>query len=234
MPSELLAPLPASVSKSDQLAAEIRAAIRDGRLEPGRVYSAQELATVFRVSRTPVREALLRLADAGLVEMLRNRGARVLAASSRDIVDVLVLRMTLEPVAAALAAQRMPEDDRAALRATLDAMRVSSDDVDALYVADRSFHEVICAGSGNARAVRLVSGLLDGLTVHGRRSVPVSRTPQQVVGEHAEVADAVLAADPVGASEAMAAHLRSTARHLLEDEELQRFESDAAAWTGRS
>jgi len=70
-------------NKSEQIAADIRDAIRSGQLHRGVLYSSRELGERFGASRTPVREALLRLADLGLVRIERNRGARVLGPDGR-------------------------------------------------------------------------------------------------------------------------------------------------------
>ena len=89
----------------------IRQAIIDGSLEPGSLHSVQSLADIFKVSRTPVREALIDLAGADMVEFERNRGVRILETSVHDLEEILVLRILLEVPATHRAAGRMTPMD---------------------------------------------------------------------------------------------------------------------------
>lgn len=201
-------------SKTDRLATMIRDAIRQGELAQGALYSAQELAERFNVSRTPVREALLRLADAGLVSIQRNRGVRVRTNTEHDIAEILTLRLLLEPPATRRAAQRLTDTGREELSAALARMRADVGDLDAFFAADRAFHDVVLRESGNERLASYVTGLRDALSLHGRRSIPTVRSPEQVIAEHTEIAEAVLSGDATAAEAAMRTHLLSTAALL--------------------
>jgi DNA-binding GntR family transcriptional regulator len=98
----LVTPLAASASLTDRVVHELRESIRSGVLRPGELYSVYQLAEQLQVSRTPVREGLLRLAEAGMVRFERNRGFRVLRSAPADIAGIFHLRLLLEVPAARL------------------------------------------------------------------------------------------------------------------------------------
>ncbi|MGW5643950.1 GntR family transcriptional regulator [Saccharopolyspora sp. NPDC003752] len=204
-------------TKSERLAVAVRDAIRSGELAPGRLYSAQELGERFGVSRTPVREALLKLANAGLVRIERNRGARILTSTDKDINEVFTLRLLLEPPAAGRAAGQ-PAFPVADLDAALADMRANQDDREAFFAADRAFHAVILRASGNERLAEFVAGLRDAISLQGRRTVPSGRSPTEILAEHEEIAAAVCAGDRELAARMMREHLISTAELLLADD----------------
>lgn len=95
-PKPVTEELPGASSLTDQVADAVRAAVRSGDLTPGRLYSAYQMADLLGVSRSPVREALLRLAEAGMVALERNRGFRIAVPGAREIAEVFHLRLLLE------------------------------------------------------------------------------------------------------------------------------------------
>src|SRR5262245_57785709 len=113
-------------SLADQAVAAIRAAVRDGTLLPGQLYSAYQVAGYLGVSRSPVREALMRLAEAGMVTFERNRGFRIVVPGAADIAEVFQLRLLLEVPAARRAAARPPAGLATRLTAELDQMRAAA------------------------------------------------------------------------------------------------------------
>ncbi len=100
----------AESSITDRVRESIRQAIIDGELAPGSLHSVQSLANIFKVSRTPVREALIDLAGADMVEFERNRGVRILETSVNDLEEILVLRILLEVPATHRAAAQIDAD----------------------------------------------------------------------------------------------------------------------------
>ncbi|MFC6257995.1 GntR family transcriptional regulator, partial [Kocuria oceani] len=87
-----------------QVMAAVRRAVMAGQMEPGRLYSVQQLASVMNVSRSPVREGLLRLGEAGLIRFHRNRGFEIVEVSPTDVAQILAVRTALEVPAARRAA----------------------------------------------------------------------------------------------------------------------------------
>lgn len=194
-------------SKSEQIAAEIRDAIRQGRLERGILYSSRELGERFGASRTPVREALLKLADLGLVKIERNRGARVLGQDGRGIVDLCSLRVLLEPPACRSAAAVMTSRDDEAMLTEYRIMERTADGGAEYFAADERLHELILQASGNRRLAKVVNELRQTLALDGRHSVPRYQPVDTALKDHWDIIDALRKRDGVGAERAMRKHL---------------------------
>ncbi|KIA64448.1 GntR family transcriptional regulator [Nocardia vulneris] len=194
-------------SKSEQIAAEIRDAIRQGRLERGVLYSSRELGERFGASRTPVREALLKLADLGLVKIERNRGARVLGQDGRGIVDLCSLRVLLEPPACRSAAAVMTSRDDEAMLAEYRIMERTADGGAEYFAADERLHELILEAGGNRRLAKFVAELRQTLALDGRHSVPRYQTVDTALKDHWDIIDALRKRDGVAAERAMRKHL---------------------------
>ena len=128
-------------------------ASQDGDLERGSRLHQEDLAAEFGVSRTPVREALRKLAAEGLVDLYANRGARVATATDEQLRSSYETRLVVEPGAARMAADRqIPaaiEAMKSAIRAEEKAGRSSAK----LFQANRSFHLALIEGSGNPQLV---------------------------------------------------------------------------------
>lgn len=132
-------------SVRDQVLDALRTAVLDGQLRPGEVHSAPALGERFGVSATPVREAMQQLAAEGAVEILPNRGFRVLAPSERDLAELGEVRaLLLVPLLHRLAAELPPERWVALSRLAGD---------------DAEFHEALVALSGNRQLVRVAGEL---------------------------------------------------------------------------
>jgi DNA-binding transcriptional MocR family regulator len=102
-------------TKADEIALTIEEAIVSGELPPGTVLRQEQLSERFAVSRTPIREALRRLAALGLVSFVPNRGVRVRTLSRDELREAFLVRAELESLATELAAPKMTEDDLAEL-----------------------------------------------------------------------------------------------------------------------
>ncbi|MFI7004730.1 GntR family transcriptional regulator [Nocardia sp. NPDC050175] len=194
-------------SKSEQIAADIRDAIRQGRLERGILYSSRELGEMFGASRTPVREALLKLADLGLVKIERNRGARVLGQDGRGIVDLCSLRVLLEPPACRSAAAVMTSRDDEAMLTEYRIMERTADGGTEYFAADERLHELILQASGNRRLAKFVNELRQTLALDGRHSVPRYQPVDTALKDHWAIIEALRKRDGVGAERAMRKHL---------------------------
>jgi DNA-binding GntR family transcriptional regulator len=142
----------------------IRAAILDGRLEPGQRLKEEELARELGISRTPVREALLYLQAEGLVEAAPNRGAAVRAYAPEEIEDMYDLRALLEGHAAGRAATRISAADLRRLRrsnerfARLDA---GERDLAELIRENLVFHNTILEAAGSERLAQMVRQVIE-------------------------------------------------------------------------
>lgn len=178
------------------------------RLRPGAPVVEKLIAQRFGVSRTPVREAVLKLAGEGLVDVFPQSGTFVSRIPFDDLPEVLAIRGALEKAAAGYAAQRATADDIAALRANIAAQRaVAPDDHEGFHVLDEAFHALISDTArypGIWKLTRQVKVQLDRCR---RLIMPQPGRRAEAVAEHEAVADAIAAGKPEAAAEAMAAHL---------------------------
>ena len=151
-----------TVSAADRVYAQVKRDILGGTLAGGSLVTEGGLAELCGVSRTPVREALLRLEGEGLVRLYPKKGALVVPPSLDDVREVLEARVVVEEWAARAVwprrAELLPalEAELAAMRATL-----ADQDVDRLVEHDRRFHEIVVAAAGNAILARTYQGLRD-------------------------------------------------------------------------
>jgi len=175
----------------------VKRAILERAYDGGTLLTEGEVAEAVGVSRTPVREALLRLEAEGLLRLYPKKGALVLPVSAKDIDDVLEVRELVETHAAAKAWERrsvlVPE-----LEALLDTMRrhLVAGEPRALMEADREFHAAIVGATGNPILTRLYASLRDRQLCMGVAVMRVS--PERMgrgVDEHAAILDALRAGD---------------------------------------
>lgn len=196
---------------------KIRQSIVDGELKPGTLYSIYQLAEELGVSRTPVREAVLNLADAGMLTIERNRGIRVRGLSVRDLYEIFDLRLLLEVPSAARAARINNPELTSSLYAHLGTMRdaIRQRDVSAFAASDRALHTEILLAGGNGRLLHQVNALRDATQAMGASTVNESRGAHQIEQEHVPIVQAIAAANPVAAAAAMRVHLIETGLLLM-------------------
>ena len=198
----------------------LRAAIADGRLAPGERHSVARLADDLGVSRTPVREALLLLERQGVVAFERNLGVRILETSAQEIADIFGLRLLLEVPATRRATELLTAADLTALTRALRAMKqhAAGRDEAAFMAEDQRFHEIVLRAAGNARLLDTVGQLRDHVRFGGPSTVGRSRDMTAILAEHRAILDALKRRDADGAAAAMAEHLRTTGKLLVEQQ----------------
>ncbi|MBB2947658.1 DNA-binding GntR family transcriptional regulator [Actinoplanes lutulentus] len=203
-------------SLADAVAQAVRDGVAAGELVPGVTYSVYQLADLLGVSRSPAREGLLRLAEAGLIEIRRNRGFQVLPPQAHDIEEIIGIRLSLEPPAAGLAASQGSSEQHAAIRSALAAMEAAAfaGDEASFWPADRALHDLLLHAAGRPRTAAIIERLRGTTALLGPPTTASGRTLGEIHAEHEPVVRAVLARDVAGAEGAMRAHLEST-RSLL-------------------
>lgn len=189
----------------------VRAGIVEGRIAPGARLPEEEIAAQAGVSRTPVREALRRLALEGFVEVSPNRGARVLDWDEHDVVNVFQIRAQLEPFAASLAAIHRSDDQLAELFDLSERMfgLVAQGYIDELADLNARFHELLLEASGNPQLLQVARPLLLrplALRVYRHYDQDAVR---RAVTYHQEIADAVEARDAPWAQATMSGHIHA-------------------------
>ena len=194
--------------------AELRALILAGDLAPGSRLAQADLAERLGISRTPVREALRRLAGEGLVEFHANRGFWTADLGLEAVLRRLEVRLILEPGVAALAAERRTRDDLEALQAAVE-REVDAVGAEQAHDASREFHLLLAKATANAELERTLEALWIvevGRRLMARRAA-VEDWRGHDVEEHGQILEAVEAGDASTASELMAEHVRSALRH---------------------
>ncbi len=197
----------------------IKARILENRYQPGHQILEQHLADDLGMSRTPVREALIRLQDDGLVEVIPRRGVRVVPLSPEDMREIYEVLTVLEVAAVEIAARRpLAAEDLAPLDSALQAMKSSlaTNDLDGWAKADARFHKALLALAGNKRLVAMAATLAD--QVHRARMITLRLRPPPVksIEAHSEVLEALRGGDGARASEGHRRHRRESARLLLD------------------
>jgi len=204
--------LPASTA-TDRVVGTLRDLILHGGLAPGVRLGEVELAERLGVSRTPVREALSRLAAQGLVDTAPNRGARVATWTLAEVEGVFDLRTALEPRLTALAvplatATDLADLEQLALATVLAGSPGALQDLDALVPLNRAFHDRIVAIAAHpALAGALATAIQTPLQ---RRNFHAYDEPalRRSLAHHVEIVDAFRAGDEAWAAAVMTAHIR--------------------------
>jgi len=213
-------------SVADRVYAALRDRILDGDIPVNSRLHQEQLSDELGVSRTPLREALGRLAADGLVELLPQRGARVADITRADMATSYGARLVIEPAAAALAAERKPADEIEKMRRAIAAHRDPTADVRAVYAANRDFHLAVVRASGNPFLLRFCEQLW--VSRLGLRVYEEQREPPEFIAAdadwHERIADAIEAGDARRAERDMREHI-DVAMQLL----LDQLAPDAAA-----
>lgn len=190
----------------------IRAGVITGEIAAGRIYSAPSLAARLGVSATPVREALLDLANEGLVEAIRNRGFRVVELDEHDLDEIFELRTLLEPPSVGNAVAMHSPGDLQELNRLAETLRraVEDGDLAKFLTADQEFHLGLIAPLRNRRLSELITRLRDQQRLHGLRELVESSALHATTTEHHAILKAVVSGDRVAAEMLMRQHLRHT------------------------
>lgn len=204
-------------SLTDRAIRAVRAAIDGGRLVPGEWYSVKRLADDLGVSRSPARDALLRLEEVGVIKFERNRGFRITTPMPAELVQMFAVRIALECPAAAMAAAHATSLELGVIATQRDELRsaAAADDEPRFMSHDKLLHAAILDAAGNQYARKIIDSIRDATRLVGASTFEDFRTLNEVYDEHVPVVDAILARDSAGAAAAMARHLTNTGQLLI-------------------
>jgi DNA-binding GntR family transcriptional regulator len=203
---------------TDWVYEELKAAIVDLRLAPDSPLREAPLAEQLGVSKTPIREALSRLEQEGLVETTSFKGAVVAGYSRQDLVEIYELRELLENAAARSAAESMSKDDMARLeRICAESRKLRSGaNAERLAALLSDFDDVLFDQVRNTRIRALIANLRAHLTRIGKLTAEIPGRVETSVDEHEKILQAIAARDPALAEQSMRDHIRS-----VRDEQLR-------------
>jgi DNA-binding GntR family transcriptional regulator len=201
---------------SAAVAAEIREAVFRGEYVPGQRLVEVELCDAFAASRSAVRGALQQLANEGLIEVQRNRGARVRRVSRDEAIEITEVRRMVEGLIAAKAASRARPEQVAELRQIAAAMRRAVREHDALGYSELNarLHALVRRVAGHATAAAIIERLRGQVVRHQFRLAMLPSRPARSLAQHEKIVEAIASGDPAAAEAAMHDHLDDVLRAL--------------------
>ncbi len=192
----------------------LRNAILTLELKPGEHLREADLVSNFELGRTPIREALHRLASEHLVEIRPGSGAHVTEVTLSDVGDIFEMRETLVPLEICAAIRGADEEDLQGLHDIMGALEDYPPEKN--YELDLEFHACIAAMTGNSYLVRT----LEMLNIHSIRMFRVTRATRipvdELVQEHRSLGEAIMQGDVAKATEIALHHVQDSKRRLLE------------------
>lgn len=197
-----------------QIYDRLRRAIITLAMLPSDALSEKELSLQLGVSRTPVREALIRLADEGLIDILPQRGSFVAPIRLRDVEEAQFIRETLERAVV----RRLANDCRPEILAELKSnlaqqeMAVARRDLDAFLELDEAFHKTFCDGAGLPRSWRVIQTVKLQMDRVRYFSLPEPGHLNSLLTQHRGILDAIEAGDAAGSEASLTTHLQEVLR----------------------
>lgn len=202
------------LTREEYVAKLLRGAILRAELKPGERLDQTKIARQLKVSRTPVRNALLILSNEGLVEMSPHVGAMVSEMPPEEIEEIFFIRGVLEGIAARLAAERMTDDDLVILReilADLDA----ADDLDEWLVHNKRFHFYIYDLANRPRLLSLIASIHDLTLPYSRRYIGSDEHRRSAREEHHRFFEACRKRDGQLAEKAIQEHMEAVCKGVV-------------------
>lgn len=202
---------------TDWVYEELKVAIVDLRLAPGHPLREATLAAQLGVSKTPIREAITRLEQEGLVETTSFKGAVVTGYSRQDLIEIYELRELLETAAVRIAAESMDDEGRVRLeRISDESQKLKNGNSSRLAALISQFDDVLFEQVHNSRIRALIDNLRAHLTRIGHLTEGIPGRIEASVDQHERIVEAIAAHDPVAAEKHLKDHIRS-----VRDDQLQ-------------
>ena len=191
--------------------------ILSGKLKRGDMLTETTLSARLGVSRTPIRGALHRLYEEGLIDITTNRGAVVIGIGREELVDIYKMRIRLEGLASAEATKRISEEDKKRLREIVELcdFYISRRDAERLKELDSEFHSIIYLASGNRLLNKTLSELHRNIHFYRKRSLAVEDRLKKSVLEHKQILAAIESGDAEAADRLTSLHIEAALNNLL-------------------
>ena len=202
---------PRTATASSKIYSDLRTELVSLQRRPGEVISEAEIALSYGVSRTPVREAILKLSDEGLLEIFPQSGIFVSRIPIAALPEAILIRKSLEATTAQLAAERAAASQILVLQAILERQREANaaKDGDAFHRADEMFHATIAEVAGYPGIWKLIQQVKVNVDRYRLLTLPQQGRIARVIVEHEAILSAIAAHDASGARTAMEIHLES-------------------------
>lgn len=204
-------------SLEEQVYSSLEEAIINGDYSRGDSLTEMSLCKKMGVSRTPVRSALHRLSEEGLIEVVPNRGAVVIGVTEEDLTDAYKIRMRLEGLASSMAGERMTDADKKKLKETVDLSEfyLSKGDTDKLKELDTEFHKIIYKATGNRTLCKILSEIHRNIRSYRKLSLCVPGRLECSIKEHREICNAIERGDSDEADRLTSLHLEQAMKNTL-------------------
>jgi DNA-binding GntR family transcriptional regulator len=197
------------------IADRLRAEILDGAFPADAQLSEMELARQLKVSRGPIREAMQRLIQEGLLRAERNRGVFVVELDQDDARDVYLARGAIERTAAAIVALRAHEDALVALQEIVDRLAASVDsEWSEIITHDLAFHQTLVDAAASPRLTRMFRTLVAETRLCLIRLEPFYDGRSEVVAEHQGILDAIRSGELATIDRLVQLHMDASAARL--------------------
>lgn len=201
-------------TRQEIIAERLRDAILRGIFRPGQRLDQNEIAEVFKVSRSPIREALRTLAAEGLVELVPHHGAVVSELPLAEIEEILFLRSVLEGMAARLAIPKMGAEQVQALGEILHELSRTTD-IDRWLELNHRFHHAIYQYAGRPRLVALIDNLRNNIAPYMREFIATTEHMREAAVSHQLIYEACVKRDPLLAEQETQAHLAAVTKGIV-------------------
>ncbi|BER92943.1 GntR family transcriptional regulator [Atrimonas thermophila] len=191
--------------------------IINGEIKPGTRLIERDLAEEFGVSRTPIREALNRLAKDDLIEVMPHRGAYVKGLKAEDIIEIYDIRASLERLALRLAIPSIPPSEIKRLKHMVesDTLNTKENEIQHLVTIDREFHRLIASCCNNKRLVALLENLANVVNVFRMMDAPIEDRAKKALQEHLAILDAIEKRDVELACKLITEHIEASKQSIL-------------------
>jgi DNA-binding GntR family transcriptional regulator len=207
---------PRAATAASRIYSDLRVELVSLQRRPGEVISEAEIALSYGVSRTPVREAILKLSDEGLLEIFPQSGIYVSRIPIAALPEAIIIRKALEETTARLAAEHATSSQILALRSVLERQREANAarDSDAFHQADELFHATIAGVAGHPGIWKFIQQVKVHVDRYRLLTLPQLGRIAMVIGQHEAVLAAIEAHDPERARQAMESHLESLLENI--------------------
>ena len=204
-------------SREEEVYNRLEEEILAGKHERGAALTEMSICDRLGVSRTPVRSALHRLAEEGLVEITPNKGAVVVGITVDDLIDTYKIRIRLEGLASAMAAERLTDEGIASLGESIDLAEyyMKRGDTEKLKELDSEFHSVIYAASGNRLLNKILSELHRNIKAYRKLSLTVPGRLECTIREHREILAAIADRNAEKADELTRCHVEKAMNNMV-------------------
>lgn len=213
---------PRAATAASKIYSDLRIELVSLQRRPGEAISEAQIALSYGVSRTPVREAILKLSDEGLLEIYPQSGIFVSRIPVATLPEAIIIRKALEETTARMAAERATPSQLLALQSILERQREASaaGDSSAFHQADEMFHAMVADVAGYPGIWKYIQQVKIHVDRYRRLTLPQRGRMPKVIAEHEAVLTAIEAHDPESARRAMETHLEnlldniSATRHI--------------------